>query len=67
MIMEADPGAMKTFVCDPARNTACGKDLCFEHGGPCGVTDDVRCALRDLIGRPVEILEEPKEERHDEP
>ena len=49
---------IKTYVCDPARNTACGKTLCFEHGGPCGTTDDVRCALRDLTGQPVEILEE---------
>ena len=47
-----------TYVCDPARNTTCGKTLCFEHGGPCGTTDDVRCALRDLTGQPVEILEE---------
>lgn len=49
---------IKTYVCDPARNTACGKALCFEQGGPCGTTDDVRCALRDLTGQPVEILEE---------
>lgn len=47
-----------TYVCDPARNTTCGKALCFEQGGPCGTTDDVRCALRDLTGQPVEILEE---------
>ena len=44
----------KMYVCDPARNVDCGKDLCFERGGPCGTTDDVRCALRDLLGRPVE-------------
>lgn len=50
----------QTYVCDPARNAACGKALCFERGGPCGTTDDVRCALRDLTGRPVEIL--PAEE-----
>ncbi len=50
----------KSYICDPARNTACAKDLCFERGGPCGTTDDVRCALRDLLGRPVEIL--PAEE-----
>ncbi len=48
----------KTYVCDPVRNTACGKTLCFEHGGPCGTTNDVRCALRDLTGQPVEIIEE---------
>lgn len=52
---------MKTYVCDPQRNTACGKDLCFERGGPCGTTDDVRCALRDLTGQPVEIEEEDSE------
>lgn len=44
----------KMYVCDPARNADCGKDLCFERGGPCGLTSDVRCALRDLLGRPVE-------------
>lgn len=48
----------KTYLCDPARNAACGKALCFERGGPCGTTDDVRCALRDLTGQPVEIIEE---------
>ena len=48
----------KTYVCDPARNPDCSKALCFERGGPCGTTDDVRCALRDLTGQPVEILEE---------
>ena len=51
----------KTYLCDPARNTACTKALCFETGGPCGTTDDVRCALRDLLGQPVEIIEEPPE------
>ena len=49
---------MKTYVCDPARNTACGKALCFEHGGPCGTTDDVRFALRDFLGAPVEIVDD---------
>lgn len=47
-----------TYICDPARNAACSKALCFERGGPCGTTDDVRCALRDLTGQPVEIIEE---------
>lgn len=49
---------MKVYVCDPARNTTCSRAICFERGGPCGTTDDVRCALRDLTGQPVEILEE---------
>ncbi len=49
---------IRTYVCDPERNTACSKALCFERGGPCGTTDDVRCALQDLTGRPVEIVEE---------
>lgn len=48
---------MKTYVCDPARNPECSKALCFERGGPCGTTDDVRCALRDLTGQPVEVVE----------
>lgn len=48
----------KAYVCDPARNTACSKALCFEHGGPCGTTDDVRFALRDFLGAPVEIVED---------
>lgn len=52
----------KFYVCDPVRNRTCSKALCFERGGPCGATDDVRCALRDLLGRPVEIIEERKEE-----
>lgn len=55
----------KTYVCDPQRNTACGKALCFENGGPCGTTDDVRCALRDLTGQPVEIVEETQREEVD--
>ena len=49
---------VKTYVCDPQRNTECSKALCFENGGPCGTTDDVRCALRDLTGQPVEIVDE---------
>ena len=48
----------KTYLCDPARNTACGKELCFERGGPCGTTDDVRFALRDFLGTPVEVVDE---------
>ena len=56
---------MSTYVCDPQRNTDCGKALCFEHGGPCGTTDDVRCALRDLLGRPVEIMEDNKDGKTD--
>ena len=48
----------KTYLCDPARNTDCTKALCFLHGGPCGLTNDVHFAMRDLTGRPVEIVEE---------
>ena len=55
----------KMYVCDPARNTACAKDLCFERGGPCGVTSDVRCALRDLFGMPVPILKEGEDDGQD--
>ena len=51
----------KAYLCDPAKNTACSKTLCFERGGPCGVTDDVRAAMRDLLGRPVEIIEDDAE------
>lgn len=47
-----------TYLCDPTRNPDCMKTLCFEHGGPCGTTDDVHCALRDLTGQPVEIIRE---------
>lgn len=56
---------MKTYVCDPQRNTACSKALCFENGGPCGITDDVRAALVDLTGLPVQIVDEDfrKEEK----
>ena len=56
----------KTYVCDPARNTACASALCFERGGPCGTTDDVRFALRDLTGRPVELVDEDFEKEGDE-
>ena len=56
----------KTYLCDPARNTACGKDLCFERGGPCGTTSDVRFALRDFLGAPVEVVEEDFETGGDE-
>lgn len=48
----------ETYLCDPARNTACGKALCFERGGLCGTTDDVRCAMRDLTGLPLELVDE---------
>ena len=56
----------KTYVCDPERNTACASALCFEREGPCGTTDDVRFALRDFLGNPVEIVEEDfeKEDAH---
>lgn len=46
------------FVCDPARNTACTKELCFTRGGPCGATSRPEFAVRDLLGRPVKILKE---------
>ena len=49
---------VKHYICDPQRNTACRKELCFERGGPCGITDRPEFALRDLTGQPVEILEE---------
>ena len=52
----------KAYVCDPARNTACASALCFERGGPCGNTDDVRFALRDLTGDPVEIIQQENKE-----
>ena len=55
----------KVYLCDPARNTTCSKGLCFERGGPCGTTDDVRCALRDLLGRPVEIIREGDNETNE--
>ena len=45
----------KIYLCDPARNPDCNKALCFLYDGPCGTTDDVRCALRDLLGQPVEL------------
>ena len=48
----------KTYLCDPQKNPTCSKALCFENGGPCGTTEDVRAALRDLTGCPVEIVDE---------
>lgn len=56
---------IKNYVCDPARNAECAKALCFERGGPCGATDDVRCALRDLFGMPVQILKEGEDDGQD--
>lgn len=48
----------KTYVCDPARNTDCTSGLCFENGAPFPTfTDDVRFALRDFLGAPVEIVD----------
>ena len=56
----------KTYLCDPAKNTACTKGLCFERGGPCGTTDDVRFALRDFLGVPVEVVDDDFETGGDE-
>lgn len=50
------------FLCDPQRNTACNKALCFEHGGPCGLTDDPAFALRDLFGQPVKAVTQEENE-----
>lgn len=51
------------FLCDPQRNTACNKALCFEHGGPCGLTDDPAFALRDLFGRPAKAVTQEDAEK----
>ena len=56
---------MTTYVCDPARNRDCKSPLCFERGGPCGTTNDVRCAMRDLTGQPVEIVKEDEDGNND--
>jgi len=47
----------KTYVCDPARNRDCKSPLCFERGGPCGSTENPAFAVRDLLGRPVRLIE----------
>ena len=52
----------KLYICNPDRNTACSKTLCFERGGPCGITDRPEFAVRDLTGRPVVIMEESEED-----
>lgn len=52
---------MTTYVCDPARNRDCKSPLCFERGGPCGTTDNVRCAMRDIFGQPVRLIENENE------
>ena len=49
------------FVCNPARNTTCSKELCFERGGPCETTDRPEHAMRDLYGQPVRIEKRPSE------
>lgn len=59
---------MIRYICDPARNTRCDKALCFASGGPCGLTDDVRCAARDLFGNPVRAVDPdtiPMEDNND--
>lgn len=45
------------YLCDPSRNAACGKAMCFVHGGPCGLTDDVTAAARDLLGNPIKAID----------
>ena len=59
---------MIRYICDPARNTRCDKALCFANGGPCGLTDDLTCAVRDLFGNPVRAVDPdtiPMEENDD--
>ena len=56
---------MTLYLCDPQRAVSCSKEHCFERGGPCGTTDDVRAALRDLTGRPVEIVKEDEDGKND--
>lgn len=56
------------YICDPARNSKCSKALCFLDGGPCGLTDDVSAAARDLLGNPIRAVNPdtiPMEENHD--
>ena len=56
------------YICDPARNRSCGKALCFTRGGPCGLTDDVSAAARDLLGNPIKAVDPdtiPLEENDD--
>ena len=53
------------YLCYPARNKDCSKELCFERGGPCGMTSDVRAALRDLTGQPIKIIEEERDGKDD--
>lgn len=31
--------------------------MCFTRGGPCGLTDDVTAAARDLIGNPIKAID----------
>lgn len=44
--------------CPAMESDICSISLCNARVGPCGTTDDVRCALRDLTGQPVKIAEE---------
>ena len=45
------------YLCDPNRNRKCSKALCFRDGGPCGLTDDVKAAARDLLGNPIKATD----------
>ena len=35
---------VKTYLCDPEKNTDCGKTACFEKGGPCEMTTNPAAA-----------------------
>lgn len=45
----------KWYWCDPSRNAKCRKRGCCDYGGPCELTSDAECAVKDKDGNPVEV------------
>lgn len=48
---------MALYRCDPDRNTACRKTMCFRRGGRCRATRKPECAARDDDGN---LIMEPR-------
>lgn len=47
------------FVCDPGQNMECEKRNCFLYGGPCELTSNAECAVKDENGEPIKV--DPRE------
>jgi len=57
---------MKTaYLCDINNNTACSKEWCVRHGGPCMATLDPKYAWKDINGQPITADDEDINEQAD--